>query len=74
MGAIAAGGLVAFALTLTFAIFDWLMSLDPHWFSTIFGVYYFAGGATRTSDTSATSSFALDGGNGKAKGITTDGT
>jgi len=32
-----------FALTLTFAAFDWLMSLDPHWFSTIFGVYYFAG-------------------------------
>lgn len=32
-----------FALTLTFGAFDWLMSLDPHWFSTIFGVYYFAG-------------------------------
>ena len=36
-------GLLVFALTLTFAAFDWLMSLDPHWFSTIFGVYYFAG-------------------------------
>ena len=23
--------------------FDWLMSLDPHWYSTIFGVYFFAG-------------------------------
>ncbi len=33
----------AFALTLTFAAFDLLMSLDPHWYSTIFGVYYFAG-------------------------------
>jgi hypothetical protein len=33
----------AFALTLTFASFDLLMSLDPHWYSTIFGVYYFAG-------------------------------
>lgn len=32
-----------FALSLTFGAFDWLMSLDPHWFSTIFGVYYFAG-------------------------------
>lgn len=32
-----------FALTLTFAAFDWLMSLDPHWFSTMFGVYFFAG-------------------------------
>lgn len=27
-----------------FAGFDLLMSLDPHWFSTIFGVYFFAGG------------------------------
>lgn len=31
------------AITLTFASFDLLMSLDPHWYSTIFGVYYFAG-------------------------------
>jgi hypothetical protein len=36
-------GIVLFAFTLTFAAFDWLMSLDPHWFSTIFGAYYFAG-------------------------------
>ncbi len=35
--------LIAFALTLTLASFDWLMSLDPHWYSTIFGVYFFAG-------------------------------
>ena len=28
---------------ITFAGFDWLMSLNPIWFSTIFGVYYFAG-------------------------------
>jgi hypothetical protein len=32
-----------FALTLTFAGFDWLMSLDPMWYSTIFGVWIFAG-------------------------------
>src|SRR5262249_36140809 len=31
------------SLTLTFAAVDWLMSLDPTWYSTIFGVYYFAG-------------------------------
>jgi hypothetical protein len=38
-------GPAAFAsgLTLTYAAFDFLMSLDPHWYSTIFGVYYFAG-------------------------------
>ena len=35
--------LILFALTVTFAAFDWLMSLDPHWYSTIFGVYFFAG-------------------------------
>lgn len=36
--------IVLFALTLTFgAAIDWVMSLDPHWFSTVFGVYYFAG-------------------------------
>lgn len=33
----------AFGITLTYAAFDWLMSVDPHWYSTIFGVYYFAG-------------------------------
>ena len=33
-----------FALSLTFAVFDWVMSLEPSWFSTIFGVYYFATG------------------------------
>jgi len=32
-----------FAVTITFASIDWMMSLEPHWFSTIFGVYYFAG-------------------------------
>jgi hypothetical protein len=30
-------------LSQTFAAFDWLMSLQPHWYSTIFGVYFFAG-------------------------------
>ncbi len=35
--------MILFGLTLTFASFDWLMSLEPLWFSTIFGLYYFAG-------------------------------
>jgi hypothetical protein len=35
--------ILLFALTMTFASFDWIMSLEPHWFSTIFGVYIFAG-------------------------------
>ncbi len=41
---ISAGGIFAFAFTVTFAAFDWLMSLNPHWYSTIFGVYVFVGG------------------------------
>jgi hypothetical protein len=32
-----------FAITVTIASVDWLMSLEPHWFSTIFGVYFFSG-------------------------------
>jgi hypothetical protein len=35
-------GLVLYALSTNFASFDLLMSLDPHWFSTIYGVYFFA--------------------------------
>jgi hypothetical protein len=37
-------GLMVFGFTVTFAAFDWLMSLDPGWSSTAFGLYYFAGG------------------------------
>jgi hypothetical protein len=35
--------LLLLALTTTFASFDWLMALQPHWYSTIFGVYFFSG-------------------------------
>jgi hypothetical protein len=38
-----AGALPFLALTMTFAAFDWLMSLDPRFFSTIFGIYWFTG-------------------------------
>ncbi|MDA0577375.1 MAG: hypothetical protein O3B24_04685 [Verrucomicrobia bacterium] len=41
----AAPSLVVYALTVTFASFDWGMSLEPHWFSTIYGVIFAAGGA-----------------------------
>jgi len=41
---VSAPGMIAFALTITFASFDWLMSLEAHWYSTIFGVYIFSGG------------------------------
>lgn len=32
-----------FAITITVSAIDWMMSLEPHWFSTIFGIYFFAG-------------------------------
>ena len=38
-------GLPLFALCLTFGAFDWLMSLNWHWFSTMWGPYVFAGTA-----------------------------
>lgn len=43
-----AGSLPLLALTLTFASFDWLMSLEPRWVSTAFGVYVFAGAFVAT--------------------------
>ena len=38
---VSAPGIILYALTLSFGAIDWLMSLQPHWYSTIFGVYYF---------------------------------
>jgi hypothetical protein len=43
MGKVAAVAAILFTITQTLYALDWIMSLDPHWFSTMFGVYYFAG-------------------------------
>jgi hypothetical protein len=43
MRRVSAPFMVVFAFTVTFASIDWLMSLQPKWFSTMFGVYIFAG-------------------------------
>lgn len=43
---LSAVGLPVVAFVVTFAAIDWVMSLEPDWFSTIFGVYYFSGSAT----------------------------
>ena len=40
---LAGPAIIVLALTQTFASIDWMMSLTPHWYSTIFGVYFFAG-------------------------------
>ena len=37
------GGLVLLGLTMTFASIDWGMSLEPHWFSTIYGILFMGG-------------------------------
>lgn len=36
-------GLVIYSLTVTFAMIDWTMSVNPHWFSTMWGPLYMAG-------------------------------
>ncbi len=38
-------GVLIFALTGTGAAFDWMMSLDPKWYSTMYGVIYMVGSA-----------------------------
>jgi hypothetical protein len=43
MQLLSGGGLVAYGFTITFASFDWMMSLEPHWFSTIYGVLIMGG-------------------------------
>jgi hypothetical protein len=41
--AVSGPSLVAYGLTVTLAAFDWVMSIAPHWASTIFGIYFFTG-------------------------------
>ncbi|MBK5292838.1 MAG: hypothetical protein JJE04_14340 [Acidobacteriia bacterium] len=41
-------GILVYGLTVSFASVDWVMSLDPHWFSTIYGVMFMVGGALTT--------------------------
>jgi hypothetical protein len=43
MQRLSAVGLVLYGLTITFASFDWLMSLEPEWFSTIYGLLIIGG-------------------------------
>ncbi len=40
---LSAAFLVVFGITFWLASFDWIMSLEPHWYSTMFGVYQFSG-------------------------------
>lgn len=48
MKAVAAPGVILYILAMTFAAIDWVMSLSPHWASTIYG-FIFVGGQAITS-------------------------
>ncbi len=48
MEMISGPGIVLFALALTGAVFDWVMSLDPEWYSTMFGLIFVAGAGLST--------------------------
>jgi hypothetical protein len=43
LSALSGAGLVIYFLTVTFAMVDWTMSVNPHWFSTIWGMLYIGG-------------------------------
>ncbi|HEY7113556.1 MAG TPA: hypothetical protein VIA45_11550 [Thermoanaerobaculia bacterium] len=45
MQMLSAAGLVMYGLTVTFWSIDWVMSLEPHWISTMYGVLYISGHA-----------------------------
>ncbi|WP_437673704.1 hypothetical protein [Sorangium sp. So ce131] len=59
MRASSAPAIIVFGLTISFAAFDWLMSIDPHWYSTIFGVYVFSGAVTSSLSALALITIAL---------------
>jgi hypothetical protein len=40
---VSGAGIVLYALTVTFAGIDWIMSINPHWYSTLFGFLMMGG-------------------------------
>jgi hypothetical protein len=66
-----APGLLIFALSTAFAGFDWLMSLDYHFFSTMWGVYFFAGAAYSAMALNILITSLLRGA-GRLEGVVTD--
>lgn len=68
---LSAPAMVVFGVTLNFAAFDWVMSLDPHWYSTIFGVYVYAGSTIAILSALVLLSIAFGGRRGPAAGVIT---
>ncbi|TWU43445.1 hypothetical protein Q31b_24860 [Novipirellula aureliae] len=54
-----APALMLLSLSMSFAMFDWVMTLAPMWFSTMFGVYMFAGGILAAHCAIAAGTFVL---------------
>lgn len=67
---LSAPGLIFFALATAFASFDWMMSLDYHFFSTMWGVYFFAQGMVATIALGVLILLALRGA-GRLEGVVT---
>jgi hypothetical protein len=63
---------VIFAVAFTFLAFDLLMSLDHHWYSTMYGVYYFAGSMIATFATAIVALNLLQRGGFLTKSVTTE--
>ncbi|MCZ7648786.1 MAG: hypothetical protein M5U26_26600 [Planctomycetota bacterium] len=62
-----APGMYLYAFSVSFAGIDWAMTLDYHWFSTMYGVYIFAGAAAAAMATLSIVSVWLHGGPLKGK-------
>lgn len=45
MQRVSGAGLILYGFSITLAVVDWVMSLEPHWFSSMYGVIYFGGQA-----------------------------
>ena len=43
LAAISGPGLIFYGFSVTFMAVDWILSINPHWFSTIFGLLFIAG-------------------------------
>ncbi|MBK7579204.1 MAG: quinol:cytochrome C oxidoreductase [Myxococcales bacterium] len=69
---VSAPSMILLALTLTFASIDFLMTLEPKWYSTIFGVYYFAGAVVSFHSFLALTTMWLQKNGRLAKSVTTE--
>jgi hypothetical protein len=72
MKTLAPAAAVLFGLSLTFAAFDWVMSLQPGWYSTIFGVVFFGGSAMTMYAVMVLMSIALSEGGHTGDAINTE--